>query len=151
MAPRVGHDGRTSRKVDMTEKKKLQAQVKKLKAKVSKLQDELRRADAKTARWKAAARQSDDTIASLEKRVAKRDKQLARAKQPAASEPEAPSLARPLSSDEDLPPTSEVAPDSTGAGPDPSWTVAELRAEARSRGLSGMSRKTKAELLDALA
>ena len=135
----------------MTEKKKLQAQVKKLKAKVSKLRDELERADAKTARWKAAARQSDDTIASLEKRVAKRDKQIARAKQPVASEPEAPSLAQPLSSDEDLPLTSAVAPETGAAGPDASWTVAELRAEAHTRGLSGMSRKTKAELLDALA
>ena len=135
----------------MTEKKKLQAQVKKLKAKVGKLQDELERADAKTARWKAAARQGDATIASLEKRVAKRDKQLARAKQAVLSEPEAGSLAQPRPSDEDLPPTAEVASDSVGAAPDASWTVVRLRAEARSRGLSGMSGKTKAELLDALA
>ncbi len=34
--------------------------------------------------------------------------------------------------------------------PDDSWTVAQLRAEARTRGLTGLSRKTKAELLAAL-
>jgi hypothetical protein len=33
------------------------------------------------------------------------------------------------------------------ATPDDSWTVAELRAEARRRGLTGYSRKVKADLL----
>ena len=37
------------------------------------------------------------------------------------------------------------------AVPDESWTVAQLRAEARARGLSGMSNKPKAHLLDALS
>jgi lysophospholipase len=34
-----------------------------------------------------------------------------------------------------------------GATPDESWTVADLRAEAKRRGLGGYSRKTKAQLL----
>ena len=34
-----------------------------------------------------------------------------------------------------------------GSGPDDSWTVADLRAEAKRRGLTGYSRKTKTELL----
>lgn len=34
--------------------------------------------------------------------------------------------------------------------PDQSWTVVQLRAEARARGLVGMSNKTKAQLLAAL-
>ena len=33
------------------------------------------------------------------------------------------------------------------SSPDDSWTVADLRAEAKKRGLTGYSRKTKAELL----
>ena len=33
------------------------------------------------------------------------------------------------------------------AGPDDTWTVADLRAEAKRRGMTGYSRKTKAELL----
>jgi hypothetical protein len=34
-----------------------------------------------------------------------------------------------------------------GSRPDDSWTVADLRAEAKRRGLTGYSRKSKAELL----
>ena len=40
----------------------------------------------------------------------------------------------------------------TGAPvPDETWSVARLRAEARTRGLTGMSNKTKAQLLAALS
>jgi hypothetical protein len=35
--------------------------------------------------------------------------------------------------------------------PDETWTVVELRAEARARGLVGMSSKSKAQLLAALS
>jgi len=36
---------------------------------------------------------------------------------------------------------------STSSTPDDSWSVADLRAEAKRRGMTGYSRKTKAELL----
>ena len=35
--------------------------------------------------------------------------------------------------------------------PDETWSVTQLRAEARARGLTGMSNKTKAQLLTALS
>jgi hypothetical protein len=35
--------------------------------------------------------------------------------------------------------------------PDATWSVVQLRAEARARGLTGMSNKTKAQLLNALS
>ena len=35
--------------------------------------------------------------------------------------------------------------------PDETWSVVQLRAEARARGLTGMSNKTKAQLLNALS
>jgi chromosome segregation ATPase len=35
--------------------------------------------------------------------------------------------------------------------PDETWTVVQLRVEARARGLVGMSNKSKAQLLDALS
>jgi lysophospholipase len=51
-------------------------------------------------------------------------------------------------------PTASAAPpaaaSSTASAPDDSWTVADLRAEAKKRGLTGYSRKTKAELLTEL-
>lgn len=43
-----------------------------------------------------------------------------------------------------------MAPPATVAGPDESWTVADLRTEAKRRGLTGYSRKTKTELLTEL-
>ncbi|MGZ5400551.1 MAG: SAP domain-containing protein, partial [Nocardioides sp.] len=49
-------------------------------------------------------------------------------------------------------PSTETAPSTKESTrtPDHSWTVIELRQEARSRGLTGLSRKTKAELIAAL-
>jgi hypothetical protein len=47
-------------------------------------------------------------------------------------------------------PTSSAASrtaSSAASGPDDSWTVADLRAEAKKRGLTGYSRKSKADLL----
>ena len=45
------------------------------------------------------------------------------------------------------PTTASRAPSSTPSAPDDSWTVADLRAEAKQRGLTGYSRKTKAQLV----
>ncbi len=45
------------------------------------------------------------------------------------------------------PSTARAVPPSGTSGPDESWTVAALRAEAKKRGLTGYSRKTKAQLL----
>jgi hypothetical protein len=131
-------------------KKKLEAKVRKLEAKVRKLKAEVDRADGKTARWRKKSKQNDATIASLEERLARRDKQLSKARR-AAAPPEAVPEAL---SGEDIPALSEAPPDvavdEPVPGPDGSWTVVRLRAEARSRGLTGMSGKTKAELLAAL-
>ncbi len=43
-----------------------------------------------------------------------------------------------------------MAPPAPSSTPDDSWTVADLREEAKRRGLSGYSRMTKAELLTEL-
>ena len=45
------------------------------------------------------------------------------------------------------PSTAPAVPPSGSSGPDESWTVPALRAEAKKRGLTGYSRKTKAQLL----
>ena len=145
----------------MTAKKKLRAKVKKLKSKVKKLKRKVARADGNTARWEQKATQNNATIASLQERVAKRDKQLSKAKRTARH-------LEPLREDaglsgEDVPELAEVAPPTkaedarivvvTGEPahePDETWTVVRLRAEARSRGITGLSGKTKAELLAAL-
>lgn len=43
--------------------------------------------------------------------------------------------------------TAAQSTSSTSSTPDESWSVADLRAEAKRRGMTGYSRKTKAELL----
>lgn len=63
---------------------------------------------------------------------------------PATGEPLAPATAR----------TSDDAPSlgtGSGAAPDSTWTVQRLRDEAKSRGIAGYSRMTKADLLAVLA
>jgi hypothetical protein len=57
--------------------------------------------------------------------------------------PGAPAVRATSASPSSVPAASPSGPSS----PDESWTVAALRAEARKRGLTGYSRKTKAELL----
>jgi lysophospholipase len=65
----------------------------------------------------------------------------------AESRSEAPFGSRPEHDVPDAPAAASAAP----SGPDESWTVADLRAEARKRGLTGYSRKSKAELLAELS
>ncbi|MEO5709489.1 MAG: hypothetical protein ABIQ59_06680 [Nocardioidaceae bacterium] len=107
----------------------LRAEVKKLQAKVDK-------AEAKADRWKAAARKADKGSKKSEQRVAKLTKRLDRAPGTPASGPAQAVQTRPLT-----PPP---------AGPDDSWTVVALRDEARTQGLTGFSRMSKADLLAAL-
>jgi lysophospholipase len=58
----------------------------------------------------------------------------------------APSVAGPTSTSGSSTSSGSAGP-SGSSNPDDSWTVADLRAEAKQRGLTGSSRKTKAELL----
>ena len=48
-------------------------------------------------------------------------------------------------------PAAEATPADSLTEPDETWTVVQLRAEARARGLVGMSNKPKAQLLAALS
>ena len=95
------------------------------KAAVKKLEARLERADAKAARWKKRAKKHEAAAASAEARVSTLEAELAK-------------------------PGPDTSAGGSTSAPDASWTVAELRAEARSRGLTGMSRTSKAEILAAL-
>ncbi len=150
---------RSSRRVT----KKLEARVKKLEAAVAS-------AEAKAAKWMKRAKKDRADAAASSARVSKLEKKLAKAQQPAPKAsvgvsrptlavapdaPDKPDEPRPRpprpprssrSSRRSSPPPAPAAK----AGPDDSWTVTALRAEARTRGLAGYSRKSKAELLAAL-
>ena len=110
-------------------KKKPASGDKELKATVKKLRSRLERADAKAERWKKRATRSEKRAAGLETEVKKLGKRAERAPEPVGTEPVG---------------TEPV-------GPDASWTVVQLRTEARSRGLAGLSGLSKAGLLTALA
>ena len=117
----------------MAKKKTGSASDKQDKAAIRKLAAKLERAEAKAEKWKAAAKRAQAEAATLKTRAATLDKKLVKAKAAARQ-----------TTAVDVP-----APQSAAA-PDDSWTVAQLRAEARSRKLTGLSNKTKAELLAAL-
>jgi hypothetical protein len=113
-----------------------------LKAGVKRLQEQL--ATVEQAAGKLATKAKERLPAASEVTALAKDavaKRTTRGKRSAATRATAPSAAGSRSSS---------APGSSatgGAGPDDSWTVADLRAEAKRRGLTGYSRKTKTELL----
>ena len=108
----------------------------------------MERADAKASRWQKKAKQHQAALAASQKRVTKLEKKLAEARR-TASQPS-------VNGDELSSPTEVVAAETSDAAgqptstPDMSWTVVRLRAEARARGLTGLSSKPKAEILAAL-
>jgi hypothetical protein len=145
----------------------LKAIAKKLEGRVKKLEAAVASAEAKAAKWMKRAKKDRADAEASSARVSKLEKKLAKAQQPAPKTSVGaprPTLAvapdAPAQSDEVAPPVEVVAietpaepapgPASKGS-PDDSWTVTALRAEARSRGLAGYSRKSKAELLSALS
>jgi hypothetical protein len=134
-------------------KKQSAATDKELRGKIKKLRSKLERADARAERWKTKAERLERTAAESEARVKKLTKRLDKAsrtsgpRQPPAIE-RAPETA--AATTDPTPVDSTPVDSSSAAAPDASWTVVQLRAEARSRGIAGLSGKSKAELLAAL-
>ncbi len=111
------------------------AKKKQTKSKADKLLEtttaKLTKTEAKATKWKAEAKRLEAELKAAAKKFKKATKE-------ALTPPEATDagvLATPATS-------AAVAP-----GPDETWTVIELRAAARERGIAGYSRKSKAELL----
>ena len=135
----------------MATKKARSSTEKQRKATVRKLEARLESADAKAARWKKKAKRTQAEVATLEARVTKLEKKLAKARE-TGREPSAP-----VDEPAQVPAITLTPPEGVdlreeaSSTPDPSWTVVRLRAEARSRGLTGVSGKSKAELIAALA
>lgn len=153
-------------------KSKTGSAAKRSQTEVRELRAQLKRAQKETERWKRKAAQLEKAhaaaVAEAEKRTKQRDKARRRLQQPAlaawaeptASGPVNPApvgvAAPPMDGAPDQAAVAELVvpdPSATSEGvaqPDESWTVARLREEARARGLTGVSGKTKAQLLDAL-
>jgi hypothetical protein len=125
-----------------------------LKAAVSALRAELKKAEKRIGKLTSHVGGLEAAKAELDKQVKKLTKRLDKATRPASKveptpdvEP-APDL-EPLETPAPITPAVVAAPT---AGPDATWTVAQLRAEVAQRSLAGLpSRATKAQLLAALA
>jgi len=115
--------------------KKKSATDKQLKGEVKKLRAKLERAEAKAERWKNRARQNEKVAAESQATAKKLRKRLE--KESAGPGP-------------DAQPTASASVAKNGVTPDDTWTVVRLRSEARSRGLTGLSGKSKAQLLEIL-
>ncbi len=133
----------------MAKKKKSQSDAveKQWKARVKKLEARLASAEKSAGKWKTRAKQHQTDAAGLKSELTtvrrRLDKATASAvkwKDRAKAAPSAPARR----------PAPRTAPETVG-GPDGSWTVTRLRAEARARGIAGYSRKTKAQLIADLA
>jgi hypothetical protein len=137
-------------------KKRSKTVERELKATIKKLKSDFERADARAERWKKKAGQLKKTAAESEAKVKKLRKLTKRLEQaPRAvrmrqeEAADGPPIAMPKESPSVDAPSPAVSPQ-PAASPDASWTVVQLRAEARSRGIAGLSGKSKTELLAAL-
>jgi lysophospholipase len=133
------------------------AAEKQLKAAVKKLQVQLAAAEKSAEKWRARARDNKSVSASIKAELASVRRRLEKAEGAVLKwkdRARRPATRAPLTAVPDPPAPAAETATTTGSGaaatPDESWTVAALRAEARSRGITGYSRKSKAELLAVL-
>lgn len=156
-----------SKKDSAAADKKRKTTVKKLEGRIRQLEASVERANARAERWKKRAKQhrSDDTasraeVERLRKKLVKSRRQVRPSSVPVpapvpAAAPDQPDDVAHGATPGGVAPV-DVARDAdrgtaSTSAPDASWTVTALRAEARSRGIAGYSRKSKADLLAALA
>ncbi len=132
----------SSKKSGMS-KAELQSSVSSVQGQLAKTEAKLAKAQDKAERWKKEATAQRRSAASSQQRVDKLTKKLNR--------PEAGGQAAPARKTAARRAPAKTAASGTGSAPDQSWTVVRLRAEARKRGLVGMSNKPKAQLLAALS
>ena len=134
-------------KKSSTGKRELKKTLSVLRGELTKTETKLEKAQAKAGRWRKEAAAQRSSAARSGARAEKLQKKLDRA----AADLEPTRATGPLEAAASGRPAAEPT---TGDGvtvPDETWTVVELRAEARARGLVGMSNKSKAQLLDALS
>lgn len=117
-----------------------------LRGQLTKTENKLSRVEDRVTRWKNEATAARTAAARSDARAEKLQRKLDRAS--TALEPakavgpvEAAATGRPAGG--------QTSADGLTA-PDATWTVAQLRAEARARGLAGLSAKPKAQLIAAL-
>ena len=106
----------------------------------------LKKAKNRADRWRKEAKDQKRAAQRARARVERLQRKLA-----GASASSAKVQAAPMAGLASVTPVAESTTVDVVAVPDETWSVVQLRAEARARGLTGMSNKTKAQLLTALS
>jgi chromosome segregation ATPase len=148
MAKKPASKKKSETKADKAVAKKAEREVKDLTARAEK-------AEAKADRWKAEAKRAQAEAADSGKQLKKLRKRLDAALSASAPVVEVGEVAEAtglvvapaveIGTVEEA--VEEIAGAGDGARPDVTWTVTALRVAARDRGITGYSRRTKAELL----
>src|SRR5680860_1359127 len=130
-------------KKSSVKQKELEKDLSTLRGQLTRTEKKLTKARDRAERWKTEAKAQRRSASRAGARVEKLQQKLDRAS--AALEPAQDSV--PIEAAASRRPVAEP----TTAVPDKTWSVVQLRAEARARGLVGMSNKPKAQLLAALS
>jgi peptidoglycan hydrolase CwlO-like protein len=141
----VRHDEPVAKKKQQAKKAPPTAD-KGLKAAVDKLQARLGAAEKSVEKWKARAKEHKSLAAGAQAELGVVRRRLAKAEASATKWKERAEKRTTAA------PVAAAAPAASAAGAPPveTWTVTRLRAEARSRGVTGYSRMTKDQLLAAV-
>lgn len=126
--------------------KKLKKNLSTVKGQLTKTEKKLAKSTDRTERWKKEAKAHKKSAAKAGARADLLAEQLDEASKALQS---APSQAEVEAASADEPGAEGQTLDGAGT-PDKDWSVVQLRAEARARGLSGLSRASKADLIAAL-
>ena len=116
-------------------KKKLKQTLSEVRGKLTKTETALEKSRAKAKRWKKEAKAQRAAASRSEERVGELRERLDEASSA-------------LGPDKDG--STQGAEHADATALDESWTVVQLRAEARARGLEGISKMSKADLLASL-
>ena len=127
--------------------KDLEKSLSVLRGQLSRTEKALTKAKNRADRWQKEAKAQKKSASRARARVEKLRQKLDRA--PAAPGPV--QVAAPIEATVADRPVNEPTTVDSLTVPDETWSVVQLRAEARARGLTGMWDKTKAQLLAALS
>ncbi len=127
--------------------KELKKTLSSVRGQLTKTETKLTKANEKVERWKKETAAQRTAASRSDARVEKLQKKLDRA----ATALEPVQAVGPLEAAASGRTVGEPTAADGLTVPDETWTVVQLRAEARARGLVGMSNKSKAQLLDALS
>jgi lysophospholipase len=137
--------GKKVKKLSATNKD-LSKEITALRSQLTRTEAKLARTEERTKRWKTETAAARTAASRSDARAEKLQRKLDRA----VADLEPLKRVSPADAAATNRPAAEATTPDGVTHPDSTWTVAQLRAEARARGLTGLSGKPKAQILSAL-